>query len=154
MRYMLNWTEFRVNYLTMKTIKSAFELNICLQIVGLEILSFYVVNLYCKIPSLEHIGQKVYLLHSMTSRVKKKTNIDIIKMSGCWVCIVMLITSTVKKNGSKRNWTKKRIFVILLIMHLILFFYLQLSDFKCSCYKAIELLFIILWKNCQIYFGA
>lgn len=24
------------------------------------------------------------------------------------------------------------------------FFYLQLSDFKCSCYKAIELLFIIL----------
>lgn len=43
----------------------------------------------------------------MTSRVKKKTNIDIIKMSGCWVCIIMLITSTVKKKWFETQLKKK-----------------------------------------------
>lgn len=65
-------------------------------------------------------------------------------MSGCWVCIIMLITSTVKKKWFETQLKKKEDICILLIVHLILFFNLQLSDFKCSCYKAIELLFIIL----------
>lgn len=42
----------------------------------------------------------------MTSRVKKTPNIDIIKMSGCRVCIIMLITSTVKK--MVRNATEEK----------------------------------------------